>query len=335
MPISHSDHGQNSFYGGTVSKICVCYRSILTRNVGGRFATHPSFAFLVFNMLLRSENRRISHIRMAKNCFEKVKQIHETLTSEEIKAAEEEYRKTRTTTNSKIAYLLRELSAFGHGQHMSNEERLYARRKIQSLCLQYGMSNIWFTINPNDLTNEVNMKLTAFRGQDEKEAEKLFGMLQRHINSVQHTVRDPVSAAIFFHREISLFFEKYVRTGENSVFGKVSCYFACVETNERGALHLHGFLWLDANVHLPNLLKDTAKPENESYRESVSKYIDSVFSEVRENSAHTFLRLMRPRVAMSSMQRCTGVGKASLSTGWSLSKTLTGLMRYLTRRRIG
>jgi hypothetical protein len=114
------------------------------------------------------------------------------------------------------------------------KERLYARRKIQSLCLQNGMSNIWFTINPNDLTNEINMKLTAFRGQNDKEAEKLFRMLQQHIKSIQHTVRDPVSASVFFHREISLFFEKYVRTGENSVFGKVSCYFACVETNERG-----------------------------------------------------------------------------------------------------
>jgi helitron helicase-like protein len=109
-------------------------------------------------------------------------------------------------------------------------------------------------------------------------AEKHFQMLQQYINSVQHTVRDSVSAAIFFHREISLFFEKYVRTGEDSVFGKVSCYFVCVETNERGALHLRGFLWLDANVHLPALLDDVAKPENEDYGELVCKYIDSVFS---------------------------------------------------------
>src|ERR1700740_2113826 len=71
-------------------------------------------------MLVRSENRRVSHIRMAKKSFEKVRQLHESLTSDEIKAAEEEYRETRTTTNSKVAYLLRELSAFGHGQHMSN-----------------------------------------------------------------------------------------------------------------------------------------------------------------------------------------------------------------------
>jgi hypothetical protein len=84
-------------------------------------------------MLVRSENRRISNIRMAKKSFDKVKQIHETLTSDEIKAAEEEYRETRTMTNPKVAYLLRELSAFGYGQHMSNEERLYERRKIHTL----------------------------------------------------------------------------------------------------------------------------------------------------------------------------------------------------------
>jgi hypothetical protein len=35
-----------------------------------------------------------------------------------------------------------------------------------------------------------------------------------------------------------------------------------------------GHLWLDANVHLPTLLKDMAKPENESYREQVCGYVD-------------------------------------------------------------
>jgi Helitron helicase-like domain at N-terminus len=86
---------------------------------------------------------------------------------------------------------------------------------------------------------------------------------------------------MFFHQEISPFLEKYVRTGQDSVFGKVSCYFASVETNDRGALHLHGHLWLDANMHLSTLLKNMAKPKNEGYREQVCGYIDSVFLEVR------------------------------------------------------
>jgi hypothetical protein len=50
-------------------------------------------------------------------------------------------------------------------------------------------------------------------------------------------------------------------------------------------------LWLDANVHLPTLLDDVAKPENEDYGELVCKYIDSVFSEsCDEQEAKTYRR---------------------------------------------
>ena len=33
-----------------------------------------------------------------------------------------------------------------------------------------------------------------------------------------------------------MFFEHYVKTGEDSIFGRISQYFGAVETNERGAL---------------------------------------------------------------------------------------------------
>ena len=117
MPISAFGLGQDFSYNGMVSKICLLLWIYTYKTVGGRFSTHPSFLFLIFNMLVRSENRRISNIRMTKKSFDKVKQIYEALMSDEIKAAEEEYRETRTTTNPRVAYLLRELSAFGYGQH--------------------------------------------------------------------------------------------------------------------------------------------------------------------------------------------------------------------------
>ena len=44
--------------------------------------------------------------------------------------------------------------------------------------------------------------------------------------------------------------------GHTSVFGRISQYFGAVETNERGALHLHGLLWLQGNMHLSSILKD-------------------------------------------------------------------------------
>ncbi len=62
------------------------------------------------------------------------------------------------------------------------------------------------------------------------------------------------------------FFKHYVRVGKPSIFGKVSNYYATVETNDRGALHLHGLLWLENSLFLPNLISDLAKPEEEEYR---------------------------------------------------------------------
>lgn len=50
-----------------------------------------------------------------------------------------------------------------------------------------------------------------------------------------------------------MFFKFYVKVGEPSVFGRVNQYFGAVETNERGALHLHGLLWLHGNMRLSSL----------------------------------------------------------------------------------
>ena len=84
--------------------------------------------------------------------------------------------------------------------------------------------------------------MTAYRAASGLEAERLMEEFRRHIGTVQYVVRDAVSSAKFFNREIELFFEKYVNVNKKSVFGKVSAYFACVETNGRGGLHLHATL---------------------------------------------------------------------------------------------
>jgi hypothetical protein len=118
---------------------------------GGPFATHPVFCFLVFNILLRFSNRRISMVRTTKASFEQVERLYATLTRDRLKRAEDEMRETRTTTDADVAFLLRELSIFGHAQPLSNETRLLMRRKIQAMNIWAGTPAIWFTINPNDI----------------------------------------------------------------------------------------------------------------------------------------------------------------------------------------
>ena len=109
---------------------------ILLQRHGGRFATHPVFCFLIFNVLLRSSNRRISMVRTTKRSFARVEEVYRNLTADRLRRAEDEMRETRADPD--ISFLLRELSIFGHAQPLSNETRLLMRRKIQSLCIWTG-----------------------------------------------------------------------------------------------------------------------------------------------------------------------------------------------------
>jgi hypothetical protein len=85
---------------------------------------------------------------------------------------------------------------------------------------------------------------------------------------------------LFFHREISMFFKHYVKVGETSVFGWISQYFGAVETNEAGALHLHGLLWIQGNMALSSLWKDVEDGQKRTYRDRIVQYVNSVFAEV-------------------------------------------------------
>ncbi|EWY79571.1 hypothetical protein FOYG_17265 [Fusarium oxysporum NRRL 32931] len=260
---------------------------------GGRFATHPIFCFLVFNILLRSSNRRISMVRMTKGSFQELERVYGSLTMDRLKAAENEMRETKKTTDPDVSFLLRELSIFGHAQPLSNESRLLMRRKIQALDIWTGMPAIWITINPNDINNPVKMRLSIHRLHEYDTAKELLADLRGRYDRIALSTMDPVSSAIFFHREVSLFFEKYVRTGQESVFGKISHYYATVETNERGSLHLHGLLWLAGNMQLPSLIDDMADPAEEEYRAQVTRYVDSVFHECLDENAGNAVRQER------------------------------------------
>ncbi|EFZ03310.2 PIF1 protein [Metarhizium robertsii ARSEF 23] len=162
---------------------------------------------------------------------------------------------------------------------MSRENRLSMRRKIQSLVLRHGIPAIWFTLNPNDITNPVKLRLAAYRTREPDTAEAFLKSLDKSYRRLRLAISDPMSSAIFFHREMTLFFEHYVKVGAESVFGRIIHYYGAVETNERGALHVHGLLWLHGNANLSTMITDVDGEDKATYRERIIRYIDSVFCE--------------------------------------------------------
>lgn len=256
------------------------WAKLVLQRHGGRFSSHHAFAFLVFNMLVRSRNRRVSMMSVKRRNFAEVEATVRSMGAERLEAAKVELEISGKTSDGAIMKLLRSLSLYGYRQPMSREHRLSMRRKIKSLIIRHGVPAIWFTLNPNDITNPVKLKLAAYRSKEPEEAEAFLTSLDAGYKRVRLAISDPLSSALFFHREISMFFRHYVRIGAASVFGQVSQYFGAVETNERGALHLHGLLWLHGNISLGSVLDGAGDEEQTSFRERIIKYVDCVVTEV-------------------------------------------------------
>ncbi|KAL8303418.1 hypothetical protein RB600_007051 [Gaeumannomyces tritici] len=267
-------------------------RMVLQRH-GGRFATHYVFAFLVFNMGVRSRNRRVSMLSVTRQNFADVERLVRSLSQERLEKAKAELEVSGKTADEGVKQLLRCLSLYGFRQPMSRESRLSMRRKILSFIIRYGIPAIWFTLNPNDLTNPVKLRLAAHRTRDPEDAEAFLTSLDAAYKRTRLAVSDPFSSAIFFHREISMFFKHYVKTGEDSVFGRINQYFGAVETNERGSLHLHGLLWLQGNMHLSSILGDVRGEQQAAYREKIIQYVDSVFAEDLDQEASAAVQAER------------------------------------------
>ncbi|KAF1809820.1 hypothetical protein P152DRAFT_476222 [Eremomyces bilateralis CBS 781.70] len=271
----------------------VTWAKLVLQRHGGRFASHPIFAFLVFNVGIRSRNRRVSMASVKRKEFPEVERLIRLLSVERLERAKVELEVSRTTSDEGVNQLLRSLSLYGYRQPMSRESRLNMRRKIQSLIIRDGIPAIWFTLNPNDITNPIKLRLAAYRTRDPEEAEAFLTSLDLAYKRARLAISDPLSSALFFHREISLFFKHYVKTGEDSVFGRINRYFGAVETNERGSLYVHGLLWLQGNMQLSSILQDNNEEDREAYRERVTRYVDSVFTEDLDYEAFSAVRAER------------------------------------------
>lgn len=322
--------GGSSLEGESLARRLVATRNmsleawtrVVLRRHGGRFAAHHIFAFLVFNIGVRSRNRRVSMLSVSRREFPRVEQIVHSLTRERLEKAKAELETSAKTADEGVNQLLKSLSLYGFRQPMSRENRMSMRRKIKSLIIRHGIPAIWFTLNLNDITNPVKLRLAAHRFRDPDEAERFLTSLDLAYKRTKLAISDPLSSAVFFHREISMFFEHYVRVGEDSVFGRISQYFGAVETNERGALHLHGLLWLHGNLHLSSILRDVQAEGRATYRDQIIQYVDSVFAEVSAN----------PPQRAASVALCSLLTLQDLDQEAAALTQAEGLSRQTSRR---
>ncbi|KAM6514370.1 hypothetical protein FALCPG4_015519 [Fusarium falciforme] len=95
------------------------WAGVVLRRHGGRFANHHIFTFLVFNMKVRSRNRRVSMLSVTRKSFRKVERIVRSLSAERLEAAKIELQSSGKTTDDGVKELLGSLSLYGFRQPIS------------------------------------------------------------------------------------------------------------------------------------------------------------------------------------------------------------------------
>ena len=90
---------------------------------------------------------------------------------------------------------------------------------------------------------------------------------------------NPVAVAQFFHYICTAFFDGLLRTlTRPGILGEVEDYYAVVEINGCGMLHLHRLIWLQGNIELESLRG--CMLQDGKLAQKMIQYMESVISEV-------------------------------------------------------
>ena len=246
-----------------------------------RFAKHPTFLFLLYDVIFLRQSSLGNFLQVKKGYWEAVKHDFSTLTSVELQQAATDLQSGRPCSNAKIQQLMRDVRLISSYTPESFGRKLAMRHLLWGSIVRFGMPAIWFTLNPADLSSPLIMNLS--------------GILDIPVpHSASDTIRrtavaNPVVVAEFFHLTMKAFFTAFLRTrtGECGILGEVSHYAGVVETNGRGMLHQHGFIWLTGNLDFPMLRQKLLS--NPEFKSRVVEYLQSIINEsVDEDAARAY-----------------------------------------------
>lgn len=240
-----------------------------------RFRRHETFPFVSFGILQRRQALGSARLQMNQQQFEREARLLATLTAEKLQKACDEENRGLSISDPVVRLLQKNVYATSSRVKGSNQQRLQCRGIIWSTCIMKNPASLWITINPTDLHDPIAQ---VFAGEDINLDNFLSTVGPDVDQRVRNIAADPYAAAKFFHFIIqtileTLFgikvtnFQVYNKTG---IMGRVSCYFGLVETQGRGTLHFHLFLWLE-NAPTADEIMELLK--SEEFRLHVADYI--------------------------------------------------------------
>ena len=212
--------------------------------------------------------------------WKKVQEQLKELTAERLEKAASELRDHHRTSDTLVLDLLRLIEGIGMPVANSFIRKLSMRREMKGMILRFGMPAFWFTLNPSDLRHPLVMHLVSVeRGNtaDDNGDGGNARAMARRLQTLTATM-NPVAVAQFFHYMCKACFDGLLGTLEEPrILGEVVDYYAVIETNGRGMLHLHGLIWLHGNIGFETLRERML--QDKRLAERMIRYMETIIVE--------------------------------------------------------
>ncbi|KAF5328905.1 hypothetical protein D9611_014252 [Ephemerocybe angulata] len=242
------------------------------------FENDPELAFDVYNIIRKGAVNTSMRFSVPYSAYYRIVEQIGQLDPLQILHLRDKYMKNPTYTPTdpselNIVRVMTSISPVARKIPGSVAQKIKMRNEIRAMIGQRGSPTIFITLNPSDYYNPIVTVLAKrYMEEDELADQEYLSSDDRSKLAVKH----PVACAEFFDTVITSFIQIVLRYGKSTpgVFGHCDAYYGTVETQGRGTLHCHMLLWLRG--HLPAESLATALQSSESYRVSLTRWLDSV-----------------------------------------------------------
>jgi len=118
-----------------------------------RFAQHPWFMFVAFNVHVRRLSTYGARLITKRKSWPKVRRNLASLSRSDLEVAAKELQEGHPISNKKAWTVINNIEAIGKNVPLSNQQRQMMRRDAFRIIIWNGQPSIWLTINLNDIGN--------------------------------------------------------------------------------------------------------------------------------------------------------------------------------------
>lgn len=238
-----------------------------------RFERHPSFIYVVFNILQRRNACYKAKLMMKQPYSYNYAKLISKIKSKDVEEALKliaNKGKELVEINESVQRLVKQIKTVAGNIPGSAQSRSLLRNNIHAMIYCKGLPSIFITINPADTKSPIALYFAGVHLNLESIIKETFPDAYERSQII---VSNPVAVAKYFNYLIEAILSTLIMGG---ILGPTDSYFGTVESQGRGSLHLHMLIWL---AHKLKPLDINALIHDPEFRRNLLSYLEDIIKE--------------------------------------------------------